>query len=135
METQVAVITGASRGIGRATALALAKEGMAIIIDYLSSEVEARQLEREINQFSRAVAIRADVADSEQVKILLDKTLSAFGRIDVLVNNAGAILRPGDWQNMTHDTWHLTHDINLLGAFNCIKQFASVFLDRKKGKS
>jgi 3-oxoacyl-[acyl-carrier protein] reductase len=134
METKVAVITGAGRGIGKATAIALAKEGFSLVIDYLSSEEEAQHLVKDINQFSHAISVRADVSDLEQVKRLLDETLNTYGRVDVLVNNAGAIVRPGDWRSMTDDTWHRTLDINLLGVFNCIKTFAPVFLERKKGK-
>jgi 3-oxoacyl-[acyl-carrier protein] reductase len=134
MNTKVAVITGASQGIGRAEALALAKDGMYIVINYLHSAKEAEELVQDIEQFSRAKAIRADVTDPVQVQNTVEETLNIFGHIDVLVNNAGAIPRPGDWQNITEEVWQQTLDINLRGTFNCIRYFSPIFQRQQSGK-
>ena len=130
---RVAVITGASRGIGKAIAETLAHEGLAVVVNYLNSSEEAAELVGEINQFSQAIAVRADVANPNEVRLLADESLKSFGRIDVLVNNAGVILRPGAWQDITDDVWHRTMDINLYGAFNCIREFAP-HLKKNNGK-
>jgi len=107
---------------------------MHVVANYLTSEEQAKELVRHISEFSKAIAVRADVADATQVRILVEQTLKAFGRADVLVNNAGAILRPGDWQSMTEEVWQRTLDTNLLGVLNCIRSFAPVFLRQESGK-
>ena len=134
MSKKVAAVTGASRGIGRAIALELAKEGMNVIVNYLNSEDEAFDLVKEINVFSNAIAIKADVSDIKQVKALLDKAINTFGQVDVLINNAGAIFRDGDWQGISEESWNNTIDTNLKGNFNCIKTFAPIFLKQKYGR-
>ena len=134
MERRVAVITGASRGIGRATALELAKDGMDVVVNYFHSEEKANSLVKEISKYSNAIAVKADVSDLAQVRVLLDKTLEAFGRADVLINNAGAIFRDGDWKSINEQTWQKTIDTNLKGVFNCIQTFAPIFLEQKYGK-
>jgi 3-oxoacyl-[acyl-carrier protein] reductase len=133
MASKVAVVTGASRGIGRAIALALANSGMRVVLNYLTSTEETENLAQRINEFSQAKAIRADVADARQVQALVDETLMSFGRVDVLINNAGSIPRPGDWQGITDRTWQRTLDVNLSGVFNCIRYFAPIFLGQKSG--
>src|SRR6266404_4802492 len=131
--TKVAVITGASRGIGRAVAATLAKEGMYVVVNYFAAAEEAKQVVNDINRFSKAIAVRADVTDTRQVEALVNETIETFGQVDVLVNNAGVILRPGDWQNITDEVWQRTLDVNLKGSFNCIRYFAP-FLRESYGK-
>ena len=107
---KVAVVTGASRGIGRATALALAREGMRVIVNYHTSAERAAKVVYEIDQITKGVAIQANVADRAEVEHLCEAALQEFGRVDLLVNNAGAIPRPNDWQQMTDDIWQRTFD-------------------------
>jgi 3-oxoacyl-[acyl-carrier protein] reductase len=134
VDSRVALVTGASRGIGRATSLALARDGMRIIANYLSAEDDVRDLADQVNMVTECLPVRADVSDLEQVVSLINHGLGAFGRLDVLVNNAGAILRPGDWKHIDLDTWRRTFDVNLLGQFHCIRQVAPLFRSNQRGK-
>jgi len=134
MENKVAVITGASRGIGKAIAVALAREKMNVVVNYSCSKDQANSVVSRINEFSKAIAIKADVSKSEEVLRMKDEVLEIFGRVDVIVNNAGAILRPADWQTVTDNIWNKTIDINLKGVFNCIRFFAPILLNQKHGK-
>jgi len=130
----VAVITGASRGIGSAIAIALAESNMKIVVNYLKSEDEAANLVEKINGVSEAVKVKADISNPDEVKYLLNESLQKFERIDILVNNAGAVVRPGDWQSITPDEWLKTIDINLSSVFYCTKAFSTVFMQQKSGK-
>jgi 3-oxoacyl-[acyl-carrier protein] reductase len=134
MNKKVAIVTGASRGIGRAISKALAKDGMFIVVNYFNSKRQAFELVKQINKVSKAVAVQANVSDEEQVQHLIDTTIETFDKIDILINNAGAIFRPGSWQSMTKDSWNRTLEINLLGTFNCIRLTAPFFLKQKSGK-
>jgi len=134
-EARTVVITGASRGIGRATALALSKEGLNVVVNYLQSKKEAEQLVKDIKEGrGSAIAVSADVSSEVDVRRLVAKTINTFGSIDFLVNNAGVILRPGDWQNIDSRIWHRTIDINLTGTFNCIKAVAPYMISQKRGR-
>ena len=130
----VAVITGASRGIGSAIAIALAESNMKIVVNYLKSEDEAANLVEKINGVSEAVKVKADISNPDEVKYLLNESLQKFERVDILVNNAGAVVRPGDWQSITPDEWLKTIDINLSSVFYCTKAFSTVFMQQKSGK-
>src|SRR3989338_7203071 len=89
---KVAIVTGASRGIGKAIAILFAKEGAKVVVNYSKSENEASQVVAEIKkQSSDAIAIKCDVSDEKQVKAMIDKTIRTFGKIDILVNNAGIV--------------------------------------------
>lgn len=124
LKGKVAIITGASRGIGKATALLFAKEGASITVNYRSSEQEARSLVEEIEQLgAKATAIKCDVAKEHDVKRLVEKTIAAFGSIDILVNNAGIVF---DLPCMDHtvEHWRKTLDVNLIGTFLCSKHAA-----------
>ncbi len=91
LKDKVAVITGASRGIGRGIAEAFAREGADIVVNYLKSKDQAESVVEEIKQSgSRAIAVQADIADEDDIDRLIEKTLDKFGRIDIWVNNAGA---------------------------------------------
>lgn len=134
MESKVAVVTGGSRGIGRAAALALAREGMRIVVNYLAAEERAKEAVQEITQFSDAIAVKGDVSDATQVGALVEKTMRNFGRVDVLVNNAGILLMPGDWKAMTNEAWQRSIDVNLSGVFYCTRAFAPLFVEQRSGK-
>jgi 3-oxoacyl-[acyl-carrier protein] reductase len=114
---RVAVVTGGSRGIGRAIVVCLAQQGADVAFSYLSNEAAARETCAEVEALGRrALTVRADVARPEDSVRLIDETLSAFGRLDILVNNAGLT---GDHliAFMTPEAWHQVLDTNLSGAF------------------
>ena len=134
-DRKVAVITGASRGIGRATAMVLGKEGASVAVNYLRSKEKAIEVVEEIKKHGgEAIPIRADVARLDEVKRLAEETVEKFGSIDILVNNAGVIVRPGDWKSINDESWQRTIDVNLKGILNCIKVAAPYMLKQRKGK-
>ncbi len=121
MDRKVCLITGASRGIGRATALRLAEDGFDVVVNYFKSEREAQGVADLVRATGRrAVAIRADVASYEEVTSMIDRALDEFDRIDVLVNNAGRYQRT-TIEDLGPEGWQRTLDVNLTGAFNCTK--------------
>lgn len=121
LKDKVAIVTGASRGIGRATALLFAKEGAKVVVNYLSSEDKALEVVEKIEGIgSKAIAIKCDVSKDSEVKEMIAKTIEVFGRIDVLVNNAG-IVYDVPFTEKTVDQWKQTLEINLIGAFICAK--------------
>jgi NAD(P)-dependent dehydrogenase (short-subunit alcohol dehydrogenase family) len=117
LEGRVALVTGASRGIGRAIALEIARHGAAVAVNYLSSQEMAESAVAEIEtQGGRAVAFRADVADAAQCQRLMDETEAALGPIDILVNNAG-IVRPRMVHRMSNEEWDAVLAANLDSVF------------------
>jgi 3-oxoacyl-[acyl-carrier protein] reductase len=89
-KNKVVIVTGASRGIGKAIALEFAKEGANVVVNYVKSEEEANVIVNKIKSLgSKAIAIKCDVSDEKQVKKMIDMTLKTFGKLDILVNNAG----------------------------------------------
>jgi NAD(P)-dependent dehydrogenase (short-subunit alcohol dehydrogenase family) len=122
LKNKVAIITGSSRGIGRATAELFIKEGAKVVINYVKSEKEALELVSKFGE-ENAIAIKADVSKEFEAKHLVAQTLQKFGHIDILVNNAGEILRPGDW-NCDLATWRRTLEIDLTSVWLMIKECA-----------
>ena len=121
---KVAIVTGASRGIGKAIALRLGRDGFAIAVNYSSNQAEAQAVVTEIEAAgSQAVAIQADVSKTEDVAKLFDQTEQAFGGVDVLVNNAG-IMKVGTIADASEDIFDRTFAINVRGTFNTLKQAA-----------
>ena len=134
LKDRVAIVTGASRGIGRSIAQTFAREGAKVVVNYITSEKEAKQLVDEITkQGGQAIHVKADVSKVADVKHLVRATVEKFGRIDILVNNAG-VLFPEDFLAPDEAMWDKTMDINLKGAYLCSKEAASVMLSQKKGK-
>jgi NAD(P)-dependent dehydrogenase (short-subunit alcohol dehydrogenase family) len=136
---KVAIVTGSARGIGRATALTLATEGAIMVIDDIDLEA-ARLVEAEIKAAGhQAVAIRADVTKPEEVKHLVQQTLDMFGRINILVNNAGIWYIDGRsvehrlFINATEDYWMGELGITLLGVLNCSRAVLETMLQQKSG--
>jgi len=122
MDARCAVVTGASRGIGRAIAYELACRGMNIVVNYRASEQDAKgsaELIRGTGQ--HAFVFRADVTNREQVKGMFGAALSEFGRIDVLVNNAG-VLEQKPFGDIDDYEWQLSMDVNLNSAFICTQE-------------
>lgn len=132
---ETVLITGASRGIGRAIARKTAKEGGNVVVNYHESHDEAQNVVSEIKELGAdAIAIQADVAEIEEVKSLATQAAEFGDGVDHLVNNAGAILRPADWKNIDDQTWHRTIDVNLKGVFNCTREIAPEMVKQGRGK-
>ena len=131
---KVALITGASRGIGHSMAELFAKEGAKVAINFYKSEKEALDLADEIRKRGgEAIAIKADVSNINDIKKMIQTTLEKFGTIDILVNNAGIILSAA-FLDCTDEVWDKTMDVNLKGAFLCSREVAPIMLEKKKGK-
>ena len=134
LQGKVALVTGASRGIGRATALALAAEGAAIVVNYASSSSAAEDVVAQIEAIGgRAIAVKANVANSDEVDQLIAATMEKFGRIDVLVNNAG-ITRDTLLLRMKLEDWQAVVDLNLTGVFLCTRAVSKIMLKQKSGR-
>lgn len=134
LRNKVAIITGASKGIGKATALLFAKEGAKIVVNYYKSEKEADKVVDEIKKIgSEAIAIKCDVSDEQQVKKMVDEVIDKFGRIDILVNNAGIVFDV-PFLERTVEQWKRTLDVNLLGVFLCSKYVAPHILKQGSGR-
>ena len=121
LEGQTAIVTGASRGIGKAIAIYLAKEGAEVIINYSSSVENANKVVSEINSFGgKAYPLQADISDENSVNELIKTVLEKNNKIDVLVNNAG-ITKDGLLMRMKTDDWQKVLDLNLSGVFYCTR--------------
>ena len=117
LEGQTAIVTGASRGIGKAIAIFLAKEGAEVIINYSSSFENANKVVSEINSFGgKAYPLQADISDENSVNELIKTVLDKNNQIDVLVNNAG-ITKDGLLMRMKTNDWQKVLDLNLSGVF------------------
>jgi NAD(P)-dependent dehydrogenase (short-subunit alcohol dehydrogenase family) len=133
MNTQVVLITGALTGIGRATALAFAKEGAQVVVSGRREE-EGQKLVSEIRKAgAEAEFIRADVRHEEDVRNLIDKTVGRFGRLDVAVNAAGTEGVPGPITEQTADSYAATFDTNVLGTLLSMKHELRAMLPQKDG--
>ncbi len=133
LENQVALITGAATGIGREIALTFAREGASVVVNYSQSEDEARETMEQCRAMcGRAMIVRADVSQSDQVKAMVQEVLAKFGRIDVLVNNAGMTI-PRSFAELTEDVWDRVIDVNLKGVFLCTQPISKIMLEQKKG--
>lgn len=127
-----ALVTGSSRGIGRAIAMQLARDGMNVVVNYSKDREGAEQTVRKIKKLGRdAVAVAADVSDYEEVKVLVEAAAKKFGGIDVLVNNAG-INRKFYVDELSPEEWEEMMGVNVDGAFYCAKE-ALPYLKKSKG--
>lgn len=134
LEGKTAVVTGASRGIGRAIALQLAEEGANVVVNYSGSEDKALQVVEEIKNIGRnAIAVKANVSDNESVQNLMSQALEAFGTIDVLINNAG-ITRDNLIMRMKEDEWDDVISTNLKGVFLCTKAVTRQMMKQRAGR-
>jgi 3-oxoacyl-[acyl-carrier protein] reductase len=134
LKDKVAIITGSSRGVGRAIAEAYGENGASVVVNYSSSQKAAEEVVNKIQGFGMsAIAVRANVAKKEDVEMLVQAAIDKFGRVDVLVNNAG-FTRPAMMLNMTEDEWDQVLDIHLKGAFLCSQAVARHMKEQKRGK-
>ncbi|WP_226658319.1 3-oxoacyl-[acyl-carrier-protein] reductase [Pseudalkalibacillus hwajinpoensis] len=133
-ENKTALVTGASRGIGRAIALELAKEGMNVAVNYAGSEAKANSVVYEIKAAGgNAIAIKANVASMEEVQGMIKEVVSTFGSLEVLVNNAG-ITRDNLIMRMKEEEWDSVIDTNLKGVFNCTKSVTRQMMKQRYGR-
>lgn len=130
---KIAVVTGASKGIGRACALRLAKDGMTVVVNYSHSDAEAAKTVEEIKAAGGdAVAYKADVSDLNQVKDMFKFVSDTYGRVDILVNNAG-IVRDEYLLMLTQENLDKCLDLNIKGYFYCAQQAALKMFSQKSG--
>jgi 3-oxoacyl-[acyl-carrier protein] reductase len=121
LDGKVAIVTGAGRNIGRAIALALAESGASVVVNVRSNRAEADAVAREIEATgSRALVHIGDVADASSVQAMADTAMKAFGRTDILVNNA-ALRREKSFADMSYAEWREIMDVTLDGTFHCVK--------------
>lgn len=134
LKDKVAVVTGASRGIGKAAALALSSQGAKVVINYARSSDAAEATVKEITDAGgEAIAVQADVSKGEEVDNLIKTTLNKFDRIDVLVNNAG-ITKDTLLLRMKPEQWQAVIDLNLTGVFLCTKAVSKTMLKQRSGR-
>lgn len=131
LKDKVAVITGGARGIGKATAELFSKEGATVIIwDVLDGKVTAEH----ITQLGGTCLFeKVDVTDVKSIEAAVEKAIISFGRIDILINNAG-ILRDKSFLKMSQEEWQSVIDINLTGVFNCTKAVVPIMVENKFGR-
>lgn len=134
LQDKVAVVTGASRGIGRAIAIELARRGASVVINYnTSAEAATRVVEAIEAEDGRAIAVQADVGDFDQAAELINTAVDTFGRIDILVNNAGTT-RDQLLMLMKEDDWDVVLRTNLKGVFNCCKAASRKMMRQRYGR-
>ncbi|NJK48327.1 3-oxoacyl-[acyl-carrier-protein] reductase [Candidatus Gracilibacteria bacterium] len=134
LQDRVAIVTGASRGIGRAVALALAEQGAKVVINYASSSTAADEVVKTIREMGEdAIVLQADVSKADQVDKLIEQTQEKFGRIDILVNNAG-ITRDTLLLRMKPEDWQAVIDLNLTGVFLCTRAVSKIMLKQRSGR-
>src|SRR5438067_9627180 len=134
LKSRTALVTGGSRGIGRAVALALADEGADVAVNYVSSEVAAKDVVEQIRKMGRrAMLAQADVGDYPDTFRMAQEVLRELGHLDILVNNAG-INSDKSFVKMDHASWRKVLAINLDGVFNCTKVFIDGMLKQNYGR-
>ena len=134
MEKKVALVTGASRGIGRQISLTLAKEGMFVVVNYCGSEARAKNVLEEIRKNGGdGVLYQCDVADYQQTEAMAKELIKSYGHVDVLVNNAG-ITRDNLILRMSEEEFDAVVETNLKGCFHTIRHLSRYFLKQKSGK-
>ncbi|MBE9573596.1 MAG: 3-oxoacyl-ACP reductase FabG [Proteobacteria bacterium] len=134
LKDKVALVTGSSRGVGRAIALAYAREGASVVVNYTANQTAGEEVVTAIKEMGeKAVLVKADVSKAADAEALVQKGVDEFGGIDILVNNAG-LSRPAMLLKMTEDQWDQVVDIHLKGAFLCTQFAARHMKEQNKGK-
>ena len=133
LKGKTAVVTGSGRGIGKSIAMKLASLGANVVINDIPSSTYADETCEEIKAMGvESIVVKGDVRNIDDVKNLVDTTVKTFGGVDIFVNNAG-ITRDGLMLRMSEDDWDMVMDINLKGAFNCIKTVVRPMMKKKSG--
>ena len=134
LDGKVAIVTGSSRGIGKAAALALAEQGGKVVVNYARSSDAAEAVVKQIEGMGGvAIALQANVSKADEVDALIKATMDKFGRIDVLVNNAG-ITRDTLLLRMKPEDWQAVIDLNLTGVFLCTRAVSKIMLKQRSGR-
>ena len=134
LQNKKAIVTGGGRGIGRAVALAFAREGADVVINYRSNDAAAKEVVDEIQTLGRKVlAVKADVGSYQDARSMVDRAVRELGGVDILVNNAG-LSRPALLLKMDEETWDRVVDIHLKGTFNCTQAAANYMKENNYGK-
>ena len=134
LKDKTALVTGSSRGVGRAIALSYGKEGAKVVVNYTSNEKAANEVVDALQGMgTKAIAVKADVAQKADADRLVAAAIEAFGGLDILVNNAG-FTRPAMMLKMTEDQWDQVVDIHLKGAFLCSQAAGNQMKEQKSGK-
>ncbi|MBI4363104.1 MAG: 3-oxoacyl-ACP reductase FabG [Euryarchaeota archaeon] len=137
LQGRVAIVTGGAQGIGRAICTTLARQGARLVINYRTSEREARRLARDLGKFSEAAALRGDVSDPGDVQRMVSAARREFGRVDILVNNA-SYSSPASWKASLEDLslaeWERTLQVDLKGTLLCSKAVAPFMRRQRRGK-
>jgi len=134
LDGKIALVTGASRGIGRAIAINLAKAGATVAINYAGNVKAAEEVQQMIIEGGgKALLVQADVAQAEAADAMVKKVMDAFGRIDILVNNAG-ITRDGLLMRLKESDWDAVINTNLKGVFNCTKAVTKPMMKQRVGR-
>jgi 3-oxoacyl-[acyl-carrier protein] reductase len=133
-EQKVAVVTGSGRRLGRQMALALARQGFDLVINYKRSDAQAEETSEEASALGReSIMVRADISRPDEVDNLVRQSVAKFKRIDVLVNNAGIYLRT-NWDSIEFETWQRFLSTNLTGAFLCSQAFGREMVKQGHGR-
>lgn len=133
-KVRTAIVTGGSRGIGKAIALELASKGINIVLNYRNSEEEANKVEKEIKELGvEVITVKADISNIDDVQNLVNKAKEKFGFIDIMVNNAG-ITKDSLILRMKEEDFNSVVDVNMKGVFNCLKCITPVMIKQKSGK-
>ncbi len=130
LKKQTCIVTGANSGIGRAVAVAMARDGANVVVNYVAGDEAAQQVVDEIRQMGgTAMAYKCDVSKEDQVIAMFRETVAAYGTVDILVNNAG-LQRDANFHEMSLKDWQFVLDVNLTGQFLCAREAIREFLRR-----
>lgn len=134
LKNKVAIVTGASRGIGRAIAIALAKNGATVVVNYCGSKEKAEEVVTSIETMGqKSMSYQADVSDATSVQTMFATVMEKYGSVDILVNNAG-ITKDNLILKMTEEDFDAVVETNLKGVFHCLKVAAKIMLKQKSGR-
>jgi NAD(P)-dependent dehydrogenase (short-subunit alcohol dehydrogenase family) len=133
LSNQVALVTGAGQGIGRASAHALAAAGAHVVVADIAGAKAEETAEAIMSLQRRAIAVQSDVGDLSEIDRMVRQALDAFGQIDILVNNAG-VTRRADIMDLTEDDWDRIHRVNAKGVFFCLQRVAREMIPRRSGR-
>jgi 3-oxoacyl-[acyl-carrier protein] reductase len=133
LKDKVAIITGSTKGMGKAAALMFAKEGAKVVINSRSEEEDNSVRKLIEKEGGSAIFIQADISNPKDVENLFQETVDTFGTVDILVNNAG-VHNPKDFFDLTKEDWEKVFSVNLIGMFLCSQQAAKIMMDHKCGK-